>query len=780
MTHAAALVTASPAAGVSSRPRAERLALAAILLLAAFLRFYALDASSLWNDEGTTWALISRSYAQIARDAAADIHPPGYYWLLKMWTDIAGRDAWAMRSLSALLGVLLVLVVYRIGLHLPRRGRLHAAALLAALLAALDPFQVYYGQEARMYMLLALEGAALFWALFALDARQRSGRSDLPPLLGYVLAGAAGLWTHYSFPILLAAAGAAYVWNLLADRSVTPSAPPPARRFVRFAAANLVIVLLFLPWLPTAIMRVLSWPKGGEETALLAGLRLTLHMFIAGPIRSAPDMAWPWLALGAALSLAGLWALRTYRAAPVLGLWLAAPVALMFGLGLFSEAFLKFLLAAAPAWRLLIAAAPLCASRTVVQRVLAAAVALLAALSAALILPGYYVDPAARDNYAGVARYLSVLGDPAADLVILNAPGQQDVWAYYDPGLPVLPIPEQRPPDPDRTIARLAEATQDRRQVYGLFWATDESDPERIVESWLDRNAFKGAESWQGNLRFVVYTLPAQLACRKLEPPPAFGPDIALDQVCQPETPQQASPGEAATVALHWRAATQPSASFKVSVQLLNENNQVVAQHDGLPAGGSRPTDGWQAGETVVDNHGLPIPAGAPPGDYRLIVALYDAETGVRLPVQEADHLALGAVNVVRPQRAVPVEVVPMQRRAGKRLGPVTLAGYAAHAKDHSHAPETPLKPGDLAHVTLYWQAPDPLPPNWPEDLAFSLHLGGFAVEAPLAGRGYPTGLWQAGELVRAEFDIPFDGSDTVPIVRVTGDAYRLAPLPTE
>ncbi len=67
MTHAAAPDTASPAAGVLTRPLSERLALAAILLLAAFLRFYALDASSLWNDEGTTWALLSRSFAHVAR-----------------------------------------------------------------------------------------------------------------------------------------------------------------------------------------------------------------------------------------------------------------------------------------------------------------------------------------------------------------------------------------------------------------------------------------------------------------------------------------------------------------------------------------------------------------------------------------------------------------------------------------------------------------------------------------------------------------------------------------
>ncbi len=319
---------------------------------------------------------------------------------------------------------------------------------------------------------------------------------------------------------------------------------------------------------------------------------------------------------------------------------------------------------------------------------------------------------------------------------------------------------------------------QDRRQVYALFWATDESDPEGIVEGWLDRNAFKGAESWQGNLRFVVYTLPAQLACRKLGRRPPSGrtsPSTRCASRKRPNRLRRAKPPRCRCTGI-------------TALACVLQSQRTVAQREQpghRPArraarGRLCPTDGWQAGEIVVDNHGLPIPAGAPPGDYRLIVALYDAETGVRLPIQEADHLALGAVNVVRPQRAIPVEVVPMQRRAGKRLGPVTLAGYAAHAKDHSHALETPLKPGDLAHVTLYWQAPDPLPPNWPEDLTFSLHLGNFAVEAPLAGRGYPTGLWQAGELVRAEFDIPFDGADAVPVVRVNGDAYRLAPLPTE
>ncbi|MCB0080923.1 MAG: glycosyltransferase family 39 protein, partial [Caldilineaceae bacterium] len=139
-----------------------------ILLGAAVLRFYHLGASSLWSDEGNTWALLSRSFGQIARDAAADIHPPGYYWLLKLWSIPFGTSATAMRSFSALLGVLLVYLIYCLGCHLRpahHQLRLSWPALVAAFLAALNPFQIYYSQEARMYLLLAVAGAVLMLAL---------------------------------------------------------------------------------------------------------------------------------------------------------------------------------------------------------------------------------------------------------------------------------------------------------------------------------------------------------------------------------------------------------------------------------------------------------------------------------------------------------------------------------------------------------------------------------------------------------------------------------------
>jgi hypothetical protein len=119
-----------------------------------------------------------------------------------------------------------------------------------------------------------------------------------------------------------------------------------------------------------------------------------------------------------------------------------------------------------------------------------------------------------------------------------------------------------------------------------------------------------------------------------------------------------------------------------------------------------------------------------------------------------------------------------MLQRLIAQLGRITLAGYDAYPKDHSFAPETPLHAGDLVHFTFYWQAPDPLPADWPADLNFTLTLGDQHLSAPLAGGAYPTAKWQSGEVVRGEFDLPFDGSSTMPAVEVGNSKVSLKALP--
>jgi len=58
----------------------------------------------------------------------------------------------------------------------------------------------------------------------------------------------------------------------------------------------------------------------------------------------------------------------------------------------------------------------------------------------------------------------------------------------------------------------------------------------------------------------------------------------------------------------------------------------LVAQQDNLPVEGLAPTTTWQPGTLIRDPFRLDIPGETPPGDYRLLVGLYD-EAGNRAPM---------------------------------------------------------------------------------------------------------------------------------------------------
>jgi len=78
-----------------------------------------------------------------------ETNPPLYHLLLWFWVKLTGSSVFALRFLSLILGVLTVPLVYR----LARLAFGELVGLLAALLCAISPFQVYYSQEARMYAL---------------------------------------------------------------------------------------------------------------------------------------------------------------------------------------------------------------------------------------------------------------------------------------------------------------------------------------------------------------------------------------------------------------------------------------------------------------------------------------------------------------------------------------------------------------------------------------------------------------------------------------------------
>jgi hypothetical protein len=95
------------------------------------------------------------------------------------------------------------------------------------------------------------------------------------------------------------------------------------------------------------------------------------------------------------------------------------------------------------------------------------------------------------------------------------------------------------------------------------------------------------------------------------------------------------------SVQLFWQPTKKVAADYTVFVHLVGADGRIVAQHDGEPENGFYPTSAWMPGETVVDSHHLDLPANLPPGDYRLLVGLYQSSTNQRLPVLGPDGIPL-------------------------------------------------------------------------------------------------------------------------------------------
>jgi hypothetical protein len=629
-----------------------------------------------------------------------------------------------------------------------------------------------------MYMLLAVLAAGAMLALIHF-VRERSW----PALLVLVLLEAAGLYTHYSFVFVVFILNLGYVLQLRPGR-VTRQVWP-------WTLSQLAVVLLFLPWLPTAVRQVTTWPSPVLTGGLLPALANTWRWLVFGPTIETSQVAIP-LLLAGILAIAGalfLWLgwvgkprLDSRWSAVLVSSWLGLPVILMLGLGLYREAYLKFLLVTTPAVCLLLSCGLLGSPQTAARntqyairntphasrftRYASRALQLIAALvilvPTAVALRNYYADPAyARDDYRSIAAYIEAVGQPG-DAVLLNAPGQQEVFGYYYDGrLPVYPLPEGRPLDPITTAAALVELAKPGGRVFALLWATGESDPERFVEGWLDSQAYKALDSWYGNVRLVVYAVPEQVPSA---PDYTLGIPLKSDETADEIAllgysllNDRLAAGDIAQITLFWQAGRTPVQRYKVFLHALDESDQIVGQRDGEPGGGARLTTLWQPGEAIADNHGLPIHPATPPGEYRLEVGIYDPETGRRLTTPDSSsQVWLAPLTVERPAAPPPSVALGMQHREDARLGELTLLGYDTYRLGFAHKPEAILQPGDVLHVNLYWRAEAQPSGDWQIDLSL-LDTGKqerASVSAEPVG-GYPTSQWQAGDVWRGQFSLP-------------------------
>lgn len=113
-------------------------------------------------------------------------------------------------------------------------------------------------------------------------------------------------------------------------------------------------------------------------------------------------------------------------------------------------------------------------------------------------------------------------------------------------------------------------------------------------------------------------------------------------------------PGDSFTLTLTYRANAITEIGYTQFIHLYNPQLGMAAQTDRPPAGGGNPTWAWVPGETIVEAINLTVQPDTPPGEYELLVGLYDPANGQRLPLTQADgaplpngQVALEKLNII-------------------------------------------------------------------------------------------------------------------------------------
>lgn len=240
---------------VSARvaPRRDRPAVAAdawvgwafwcgVLPTVLALRLWGIENQNLWLDELYSIDVARKPLGEIVRCAAADIHPPLFYIVLKAWMRLFGDGAAAVRSLSVAASVAALISAFR--LIAPRYGG--GAALTTTLLMTVSAHQIFFAQEARMYALVTalVLGATRGYALWREDGVERG-------LAIYFWCSLAALYCHYFAALAVLAFNAHFLLSAFG-----PTRTGTRRQTRRWLGTHVATALLYAPWVEVMIAQM--------------------------------------------------------------------------------------------------------------------------------------------------------------------------------------------------------------------------------------------------------------------------------------------------------------------------------------------------------------------------------------------------------------------------------------------------------------------------------------------------------------------------------------------
>ena len=235
----------------------------AIVALAAFLRFLGLSSESLWGDEAYSVHVGQTSVISIIQTSInSDTHPPLYYLMLHFWMLLFGQSEIAVRALSACLGIISVLLIYKVGRELYNSK----IGLIASLLMTISTFAIYSSQEARQYSLLLL--LTLLSFLFFI----RIIKADKPNKLLLLCYSLTNILICYTHLFGLFAVGAQVLYFLLFRR-----------RYVKaksiFWVAQVVTLISFSPWIYVLVTKTFQGAIHGLDWIPETSFTQVAHAF---------------------------------------------------------------------------------------------------------------------------------------------------------------------------------------------------------------------------------------------------------------------------------------------------------------------------------------------------------------------------------------------------------------------------------------------------------------------------------------------------------------------
>ena len=135
-----------------------------IILFSGIMRFRGLDTESFWLDELTTLHAISKGTWRGAMEGWLSMVGMGT-WLMYYWKLVVGDSDFALRSISAISGVILIVVVS----EFTRRFHDKKASIIAASMLSISHLAILYSQEFRPYMFTT----TFIWIAFLLMRLER-------------------------------------------------------------------------------------------------------------------------------------------------------------------------------------------------------------------------------------------------------------------------------------------------------------------------------------------------------------------------------------------------------------------------------------------------------------------------------------------------------------------------------------------------------------------------------------------------------------------------------